>query len=85
MRCKDSSWRDKCPKTQTYTPPVEENKHTLAVVLGYLFAILIPLIGFIFGIYLVTRKDSESATFHGKIVIAIAVVIWIISFILMSS
>ena len=69
---------------QDYNPPIaEENKHTIAVVLGYVFAILIPLIGAIIGIYLVTRKDSDSANFHGKIIIGVAVVIWIISFLMM--
>lgn len=60
-----------------------EKDHTLAIVLGYICAILIPLIGFIFGIYLITRKDSDKANFHGKIVIAISVVIWIISYMIM--
>lgn len=73
-------------QTQNYTPPIaEENKHTIAVVLGYVFAILIPLIGLIIGIYLYTRKDSDSAKFHGKIIIGVAVVIWIISFLFMMS
>ena len=64
-----------------YDLPVAENNHTAARVLGFIFAFLIPLIGFIIGIYLVTRKDSEKAKNHGMIIIAISVVIWIISFI----
>lgn len=67
-----------------YSPQVAENKHTVAVILGYICAILIPLFGLIFGIYLITRNDSESAKMHGKIVIGISVIIWIISFLLMS-
>ena len=71
--------------TQAYAPPAAENKHTAAVVLGYICAILIPLFGVIFAIYLLTRKDSDSAKFHGKIIIGVAVVIWIISFLFMMS
>ncbi|MCQ2970786.1 zinc-ribbon domain-containing protein [Methanobrevibacter gottschalkii] len=60
-----------------------ENDHKIALILGYVCAILIPLFGLIFGIYLVTRKDSSKANYHGKIIIGIAIVIWIISFLLM--
>ena len=64
-----------------YGLPAEKNDHTAARVLGFIFAFLIPIIGLILGVYLVTRKDSEKANKHGKIIIAISVVIWIISFI----
>ncbi len=66
--------------THTYTPPVTENSHTLAVVLGFICAVLIPLFGLIFGIYLFTRKDSSNAKTFGIVIIALAVVVWIISF-----
>lgn len=70
---------------QTYQQPmVEENKHTAAVVLGYIFAILIPIIGLIIGVYLITRNDSESAKFHGKIVLALSTIIWGISILLLN-
>ncbi len=65
-----------------YSPQVVENEHKAAVILGYICAILIPLFGFIFGIYLVTRNDSESAKRHGKFVIGLSVLIWILSFLL---
>lgn len=70
---------------QQYAPPAAENKHTVAVVLGYICAILIPLFGVIFAIYLLTRKDSDSAKFHGKIIFAVSAVIWVLSMIIMSS
>ena len=59
-----------------------ENSHTISKVLGYIFAILIPIIGIVFGIYLVTR-DEEDAKKHGKLIIGLSVVIWILSYIIM--
>ena len=59
-----------------------ENSHTIAKVLGYLCAILIPLFGLIFGIYLNTREE-EDAKKHAKIIIGLSIVIWAISFIAM--
>lgn len=69
---------------QSPNPAVEtsENSHTLAKVFGYIFAILIPLIGIIFGIYLWSRNE-ENAKKHGKIVIGLSIFIWIISYLLM--
>ena len=71
------------PTASTYEVQTVENDHKIAIILGYVCAILIPIIGLIFGIYLVTRNDSEKAKFHGKIVIAVSVVIWIISYMIM--
>ena len=59
-----------------------ENSHTIAKVLGYICAILIPLFGLIFGIYLNTREE-EDAKKHAKIIIGLSIVIWAISFIAM--
>ncbi len=67
--------------TQPYNVPVVEKSHTAAIVLGYIFALLIPLIGLIIGIYLVTRNDSEKANRHGKYILILAIVIWILNFI----
>lgn len=66
----------------TYTPQVYEKSHTLATVLGVIFAFISPLIGAIFGIYLITRKDSEKAKTYGIVIIALAAVVWIVSFLL---
>ena len=57
----------------------EEKSHTLATVLGFLFAILIPIIGIVFGIYLMTRNDSENAKKYGIIILILSVVIWGVS------
>ena len=57
----------------------EEKSHTLATVLGFIFALLIPIIGIIFGIYLMTRSDSENAKKYGIIIILVSVVIFGVS------
>ena len=58
--------------TQQTMPPYEvqkvEEDHKIAIIIGYVFAILIPIIGVFIGVYLVTRKDSEKASLHGKII-----------------
>ena len=66
-------------KSQSYEIPVVEKSHTLGIVLGYVFSLLIPLIGIIIGIYLQTRDDSPKASRHGKYVIIVGVVVWILS------
>lgn len=64
----------------TYRAPVAENDHKIAIIAGYVLAILIPLFGFIIGIYLITRKDSENAVKHAKFIIILAAIVWFISF-----
>lgn len=62
-----------------YDVPVVEKSHTLAIVVGYIGAILIPIVGVALGIYLYTRNDSEKAKRHGTFILIIAVVVWILS------
>lgn len=69
------------PNSSDYVMPQSEKNHTLATVLGFICAFLIPLIGLIIGIYLVTRNDGPKAKKYGIIIIALAVVVWIFSFI----
>ena len=64
----------------TYQAPVAENDHKLAIIAGYVLAILVPLFGFIVGIYLYTRKDSENANKHAKFIMIVAAIVWFISF-----
>lgn len=64
-----------------YVVQHSEKSHTLATVLGFAFAVLIPIIGIFFGIYLITTDDSASAKKYGKIIIAVAVIVWVINFI----
>jgi uncharacterized membrane protein YvbJ len=67
--------------TGEYRVPVVEDDHKIAVIAGYVLAILLPLFGFIVGIYLLTR-NSQNARKHGKYVMIVAAVLWIISFLL---
>ena len=75
---------NKCPYCQN---TLIEEKHTAAIVIGYLFTALtlffgiIPGIGgIIFGIYLLTR-DNQEVHKHGTIMIVLSVVFVIINFI----
>lgn len=73
----------KQPVNTQQTPiPQASNNHKIAIILGYICAILIPLFGLIFGIYLVTRNDANAKK-HGKFVILISVVIWALSFMML--
>ncbi len=65
--------------TYQFNPAIVENDHTLASLLGIVFAILVPLIGIIIGIYVYTRKDSSKAHKRGISIIALSVVVWIVS------
>ncbi|MBQ6512544.1 zinc-ribbon domain-containing protein [Methanobrevibacter sp.] len=62
--------------------PLVEKSYTAITVIGYILAFLLPLLGVICAIYLLTRKDSEDANKHGKYMIIVAVVIWAISFLM---
>ena len=64
---------------QEYTVPVVEKEHTAAIVIGYILAVLIPLFGVFVSVYLLTRNDSERAKKHGKYVLIVAIVVWILS------
>ena len=57
---------------------LSDKNYTIAIVVGYVMAILIPLIGLIIGIYLLTR-DSSRAKKHGKFVLIVTVVVWVLS------
>ncbi len=65
----------------THQPPVTENSHTFATVLGFICSVFIPLFGLIFGIYMYTRKDNPKAKTYGILMIVISIIVWIISFI----
>ena len=57
--------------------PLNPEKHTAAIVIGYIGSIFLPIIGIIFGIYLLTRNNKDVHK-HGIIMIIIAIVIVII-------
>lgn len=69
---------------QSYDPNVgtNQNPHTLAKILGYVFAILIPLIGLIIGVYL-WRCNEEEVHKHGLAIIGLSIFVWFISLLLM--
>lgn len=54
------------------TPSYKKKNHRLAIILGYIFAILGGLIGFVFAIYLITRKDPVAKR-HGLIQLVILI------------
>lgn len=66
---------------ENITVPVVEKEHKAAIIIGYILAILIPLLGIFVSIYLLTR-DSGNAKKHGKYVLIVAVIVWFISFLL---
>ena len=68
------------PNTTQFEVPKVEKEHTLLIVLGYVFAFLIPLIGLIISVYLLTRKDSSKANRHGKYILIITLIVWVLSF-----
>ncbi|WP_458405014.1 zinc-ribbon domain-containing protein [Methanobrevibacter sp.] len=58
--------------------PVVEKQYTIAIVIGYILALITPLFGIMVAIYLSTR-DSANAKKHGKYVLILSVVIWILT------
>ena len=70
------------PQKEEHTVPVVENDHKLAIIAGYILAILMPLIGLIISVYLLTR-NSENAKKHGKYIIVLSIIIWILSALLL--
>lgn len=61
-------------------PPVFEKSYTVHIVVAYILALLFPLFGAILAVYLVTRKDSESANRHGKYALIVAILMMAFSF-----
>lgn len=57
--------------------PKRKQPHRLAILLGYLFAILGGLLGFVFAIYLITRKDKRARR-HGLVQLVILIVEYLV-------
>lgn len=68
------------PRADIPERPAVEKSYTIHIIVAYALALLIPLLGIIMGIYLMTRNDSESAKKHGKIAFIISVAFMAISF-----
>lgn len=64
----------------SFERPVVEKEYKILKIIGYVCAVLIPLIGIIIGIFLATREGNASR--HGKFIIILGVIVWIISFLL---
>lgn len=62
-----------------YAVPVVEKEHKAAIIIGYVLAILLPLFGIIVSIYLLTRNSSKAKK-HGKYILIVGVIVWLISF-----
>lgn len=71
------------PGPERPVAPVYEKSYTVHIVLAYGLSLFIPLLGFIMGVYLITRKDSEKANRHGKYAIIVAVLLFLINFIIL--
>ncbi len=56
--------------------PAKQENHTIAIVIGYILAILGGFLGFIFAIYLITRKDPNAKR-HGLVQLIILLVEYI--------
>lgn len=56
---------------------LNQDKHTAAIVIGYICSVFLPLFGIIFGIYLLTRPNKDVHK-HGIIMIVLAIVMVII-------
>lgn len=67
------------PRADVPERPAVEKSYTIHIIAAYVLALLIPLLGAILGVYLMTRKDSESAAKHGKYALIISVVFMAIS------
>ena len=78
--CKNCGSRIDASANQAQMPerPLIEKTYTITIIIGYIAAVLVPIIGVIIGVYLLTRKDSSDSK-HGKYMIIVAVAVWILS------
>ena len=69
------------PRAEVPERQVVEKSYTIHILAAYALALLIPLLGIILAIYLMTRNDSESAKRHGKYALIVSAVVMLFSFI----
>lgn len=67
------------PRARAPERPASEKSYSIHIIVGYVLALLVPLLGVVIGFYLMTRKDSDDAKRHGKYVLIAAVVIMALS------
>lgn len=65
-----------------YQPQAAEKSYTLHLVAGIILGILIPLLGIIISVYLLTRKDNPDAKTYGYVVLAVSIARMLINFFL---
>ena len=62
-----------------------ETTDKIIVIVGYLLAIFIPLLGLIAGVILYfVKKEDPFYQKHAKYIIIVAIVVWILSYILLT-
>ena len=69
----------RCPKCGRYLDESANDKHSVAIAIGYIFSFLIPLAAIVAGIYLLTQKN-EDVHKHGTCIIIIAIGVMCISY-----
>ena len=73
----------RCPKCGRYLDESANDKHSVAIAIGYIFSFLIPLAAIVAGIYLLTQKN-EDVHKHGTCIIIIAIGVMCISYLYLS-
>ena len=58
-----------------------ERSYAIHIIVAYVLALLFPLLGFVLGFYLMSRKDSEDANRHGKYALIVSLFLMVLSFI----
>ncbi|MDO5819130.1 MAG: DUF4870 domain-containing protein [Methanobrevibacter sp.] len=62
-----------------------ETTDKIIVIVGYLLAIFIPILGLIAGVILYfVKKEDPFYQKHAKYIIIVAIVVWILSYILLT-
>lgn len=81
--CKNcgASMNSGTPRATVPERPLYEKSYTLHIIIAYILALFIPLLGLVMSIYLMTRSDSEKAKKHGKYALILSVVMMAWSFI----
>lgn len=63
---------------------VERKSRNGIFVIGWILSFLGPILGIIIGIYLYTRKDYEYSKVRGLLLVALAIIVWFLTFYLPS-
>ena len=58
------------------------NLNKIVIIVGYICALIVPLIGFIYGIILICIKKPPAYRSHGTYILIVSILMWIIYFII---